>query len=179
MKELVTDRLLLRNWGLYDSKDLYEYAQSELVGPNAGWKPHKSEEESRDRIKMFIQDKDVYAIELRSERKLIGSIGIHDMIPVPKNRNRIEREIGFVLNPSYWGNGYMREAVEKVLELGFTQMKLDTIWCGHFIDNIRSKRVIEKCGFIYKFTKKQFLPLMDNKSVLTKYYNINVNRYLK
>lgn len=179
MKELETARLQLRNWALYDSKDLFEYAQSELVGPNAGWKPHKSEAESIDRIKIFIQDKDVYAIELRSEQKLIGSIGIHDMIPVPKNKNKTEREIGFVLNPNYWGNGYMHEAVEKVLEYGFTHMNLDTVWCGHFINNFRSKRVIEKCGFTYKFTKKQFLPLMDNKPVLTKYYNIDGNRYHK
>jgi len=46
MKILETERLILRGWNLTDSEDLYEYAQSELVGPNAGWKPHKSVAES-------------------------------------------------------------------------------------------------------------------------------------
>lgn len=36
MKELITERLILRKWKPNDSKDLYEYASSELVGPNAG-----------------------------------------------------------------------------------------------------------------------------------------------
>ena len=41
MKEIITDRLIIRPWKLSDSSDLYEYAQSELVGPNAGWRPHQ------------------------------------------------------------------------------------------------------------------------------------------
>ena len=48
-----------------DSSDLYEYAKSDLVGPNAGWKPHKSEGESKDIIKMFIDNNDTYAIVFR------------------------------------------------------------------------------------------------------------------
>lgn len=65
MKELITDRLILREWKEEDSKDLYEYAKSELVGPNAGWPPHKNEEESKEIIKMFIKNKDTYAIVLK------------------------------------------------------------------------------------------------------------------
>ena len=42
-----------REWRESDSSDLYEYAKSDLVGPNAGWKPHKSEGESKDIIKML------------------------------------------------------------------------------------------------------------------------------
>ncbi len=48
---LTTNRLILRLWQETDSKDLYEYAKSELVGPNCGWPPHKSEEESKKIIK--------------------------------------------------------------------------------------------------------------------------------
>ena len=43
MKILMSERLILREWKETDSKDLYEYAQSEFVGPNAGWPPHKVE----------------------------------------------------------------------------------------------------------------------------------------
>ena len=46
MFSLNSERLILRNWQESDSSDLYEYAKSELVGPNAGWKPHQNEEES-------------------------------------------------------------------------------------------------------------------------------------
>ena len=71
----------MRNWQISDSKDLFEYAKSDLVGPNAGWKPHESIDKSLEIIKMFIKDNDVYAIELKSENKVIGSIGIHNSCP--------------------------------------------------------------------------------------------------
>ena len=54
-----------REWRESDSSDLYEYAKSDLVGPNAGWKPHKSEGEGKDIIKMFIDNNDTYAIVFR------------------------------------------------------------------------------------------------------------------
>ncbi len=43
METLTTERLILREWKISDSKDLYEYAKSDFVGPNAGWPPHKNE----------------------------------------------------------------------------------------------------------------------------------------
>ena len=81
MFSLNSERLILRNWQESDSSDLYEYAKSELVGPNAGWKPHQNEEESKEIIKMFIKNNDSYAIVLKSENKVIGSIGLHHRKP--------------------------------------------------------------------------------------------------
>ena len=51
MARLVINRLELRQWKESDSKDLYEYAKSDLVGPNAGWAVHKNEEEGKEIIK--------------------------------------------------------------------------------------------------------------------------------
>ena len=42
-----TKRLILRRWKESDAKDLYKHASDPLVGPPAGWPPHKSVEESR------------------------------------------------------------------------------------------------------------------------------------
>lgn len=81
MKEIITDRLIIRPWTISDSSDLYEYAKSELVGPNAGWKPHKSEDESKEIINIFISNNDSYAIVLKKENKVIGGIGLHNSKP--------------------------------------------------------------------------------------------------
>ncbi|MEA1912059.1 MAG: N-acetyltransferase, partial [Spirochaetota bacterium] len=70
MKTLETDRLILREWKLSDSADQYDYGKSELVGPSAGWKPQKSEDESIEIIKMFLRDGDVLAVELKVENKV-------------------------------------------------------------------------------------------------------------
>jgi len=172
METLSTSRLELRQWRESDSKELYEFAKSDLVGPNAGWPPHKSEEASLDIIKMFIKNNDVYSIVLKSENKVIGSIGVHERKPDISLASLKQKEIGYVLNPSYWGNGLIPEAVNRIIKYGFNDLNLDLIWCGHFDFNNRSKRVIEKCGFKYRFQKTDKLKLLDNKEVTTLYYNI-------
>lgn len=178
MDILNTERLILREWRESDSFDLYEYAKSDLVGPNAGWKPHKSEDESKEIIKMFINNNDTYAIVLKSENKVIGGIGLHNRNPDEKLKNLEQREIGYVLNPTYWGNGYAPEAANCLLNYAFNELNLDLIWCGHFDFNSNSKRVSEKCGFKYKFTKDEKLKLLDDKEVKTLYYNILKSEYI-
>jgi len=178
MFEIETDRLFLRNWKLSDNKDVYKYGESELVGPNAGWSPHKSEEDSKEIIKMFIKDDDALAVVLKTENKVIGGIGLHKRDPDKRLEGLDQREIGYVLNPAYWGNGYIPEAVNGLLKIGFGKMNLDLIWCGHFEDNNKSKRVNEKCGFHYKFRKERILKLLNDKKVITWYYNMSKDQYL-
>ncbi|MCM3024450.1 GNAT family N-acetyltransferase [Heyndrickxia ginsengihumi] len=121
MEPLKTDRLIIRNWKLSDSTDLYEYAKSELVGPNAGWAPHKNEEESKEAINSFIENEDTYAIVLKNENKMIGSIGLHSRKPDDSLADLKQREIGYVLHPQYWGKEIMPEAVKRIIHYGFIE----------------------------------------------------------
>ena len=178
MEEIETKRLRLRQWKLSDSADLFEYAKSEKVGPNAGWAPHKDEKESRSIITFFLKQKDVWAIELQSNNKVIGSIGLHKRSPDDAIITPKQREVGFVLHPAYWGKGYAPEAVKKILAVGFHEYKLEIIWCGHFDTNLNSQRVVEKCGFRYQFTTEKIQPLLDDKIVVMHYYNILKADYL-
>ncbi len=172
MKQLETKRLILREWNFSDSADLYEYAKNESVGPNAGWSPHKSETESKEIIKMFIESQETYAIQLKESNKVIGSIGLHK-----RDNSNNQSEIGYVLNPDYWGQGIIPEAVERIKEYGFIDLSLDEIWCAHFDFNHKSKRVNEKCGFKYQFTKKDILKQLNDKAVNTLYYRILKSEY--
>lgn len=176
---LMTDRLILRPWQLSDAKDLYEYAKNDLVGPNAGWPPHQSIEESIEIIEKFIQEESVYAIVLKSQNKVIGGIGLHERCPDEAFKTLKQREIGYVLNPKYWGNGFVPEATDRLIEYGFESLKLDLIWCGHYKNNYKSKRVNEKCGFKFHFIKNEILKLLDNKPVETYYYKITKTDYFK
>ncbi|GAE29387.1 GNAT family N-acetyltransferase [Halalkalibacter hemicellulosilyticus] len=179
MEALKTERLILREWKETDSQDLYEYAKSELVGPNAGWKPHHNEEESKEIIKMFIRSSDTYAVVLKAENKVIGSIGLHDRKPDDSLVELKQKEIGYVLHPEYWGRGIIPEAVNRVITYGFNKLNLDLIWCGHFNFNQNSKRVSEKCGFTYRFQKKEKLKLLGNKDVTTLYYCMFKSNYIE
>jgi len=177
MKTLETDRLTLRLWEETDVNDMFEYASDPRVGPNAGWPVHENIETSKKIVNGFIKDNDVYAIVLKSENKVIGSLGLHDRKPDKASVNLKHKEIGYVLNPKYWGQGIVPEAVKRVIKHGFEELNLDLIWCGYFSFNENSKRVVEKCGFNYRFTKNKTLPLLNDKAVENLYYNITKEEY--
>lgn len=179
MKKLETNRLILRPWQLSDAEDLYEYAKINLVGPNAGWPPHQSIEESIEILKKSVNNKSVYAIQLKTENKVIGGIGIHERQPDDKLKHLKQREIGYVLNPKYWGNGFVPEATHRLIKFSFEKLDLDLLWCGHYSDNFKSKRVNEKCGFKFHFKKDESLCLLDDKRVETWYYKITKVEYFE
>ena len=64
-------------------------------------------------------------------------------------KNKDSKEIGCVLSEKYWGQGLMPEALKEVISYGFNEERLKCIICSHFLNNNRSKRIIEKCGFNY------------------------------
>ena len=65
-----------------------------------------------------------------------------------------EGEIGHWIGVPFWGKGLIPEAVRELVRHGFEDLKLDKIWCGYFDGNEKSKRVQEKCGFIWHRTRK-------------------------
>lgn len=147
--KLTTERLVLRPFAKDDLEDLYAYACVDGVGQMAGWKPHDSIEESAMILDMFINEKKTFAIEY--EGRVIGSLGIekYNEKHFPEFQDVRAREIGYVLSKEYWGRGMMPEAVKEVIRWLFEEMKLDMIFCGHFLWNRQSGRVIEKCGFTH------------------------------
>ena len=145
-----TERLILRAWRESDLYDFFEYASVEGVGEKAGWNHHQSLEESRTILGFFIKNKKTLALELKESGKVIGSIGLE-----PRDEDAglpsqlLGREIGYVLSKDYWGRGLMPEAVKAVINYCFSVLNYDYLTCGHFNHNGRSRRVVEKCGFVF------------------------------
>ncbi|EIT87387.1 N-acetyltransferase GCN5 [Fictibacillus macauensis ZFHKF-1] len=177
MKELLTHRLRLRQWELGDAPALYDYAKRAEVGPRAGWAPHQSLQESEEVVALFIAEQDCYAIEHLESGIVIGSIGLHLRKPDETITHDRQREIGYVLHPDYWGQGYVPEAVKEVIRYSFQELFLETIWCGHFDFNDQSRRVNEKCHFHYQFSKQEQLKRLNNQEVTVLYYTIQRNQY--
>ncbi|MET1013821.1 MAG: GNAT family N-acetyltransferase [Paenisporosarcina sp.] len=179
LPHIETDRLLLRSWQKEDAEDLYAYAKDDRVGPMAGWAPHQNVEESLEVIGFFQSAGDTYAIEWKETGNVIGGIGLHDRRPDVDRKHLPQREIGYVLSPDYWGKGIMPEAVEAVLHHGFVDMNLDIIWCGHFDFNHNSRRVVEKTGFRYLWTKPFVLTRLGNLEVQNLLYIQTREEFLK
>lgn len=146
MKRLETERLILRPWSLEDAGDMFAYASTAKVGPMAGWKPHENLEETRKIIEMFQAEDDVWALELKENHKVIGSLGLHNS---EKADLEYDLELGYVLSEEYWGWGLAVEAAKKAIQFAFEELRIDTLLVSHFDFNMQSKRVIEKLGFSY------------------------------
>ena len=151
---LETDRLIIREWSEMDLEDFFEYAKVDGVGQMAGWNPHTSIQESKTILEMFINEKMTFALELKENHKVIGSLGLETLSLLLRDEyeNLVGRELGYVLSKEYWGKGLMPEAVNRVIKFCFEQENYDYLMCSHFVINSQSKRVIEKSGF--RFVKE-------------------------
>ena len=58
-------------------------------------------------------------------------------------------EIGYGISEKYRNNGYAAEAVKAVLEWTFNNPNVTSIEAETDSENAASKRVLEKCGFIF------------------------------
>jgi len=147
-----TERLILRGWRETDLNDLYEYASVDGVGEMAGWPHHRSVDESRRILQeMFLPCKSVFAVELKENGKVIGSVGLHKSWAEedPAYFHMKTAEVGYALSKTYWGKGLMPEAVAAVIKFTFARFDLDALTCSHYTFNNQSRRVIEKCGFTF------------------------------
>ena len=158
---ITTPRLILRPWVGTDAEALYRFARDPLVGPPAGWPPHKSVENSREIIRTVLAARETYAMVLRydttdslsgeiiSAGTPVGSVGImfKGCGSYPHMSNT-EAEIGYWVALPLWGRGLVPEAVKALQARCFTDLKLDGLWCGYYEGNEKSRRVQEKCGFV-------------------------------
>lgn len=149
-----TERLILRPWEETDAESLYEYARDERVGPMAGWLPHTSVENSLDIIRSVLSQPENFAVCLKEDDLAIGSIGL--MVGEKSNLGLTdsEGEIGYWIGVPFWGRGLIPEAVRELMRYAFKELGLETLWCGYFDGNEKSRRVQEKCGFVFDHTRR-------------------------
>lgn len=150
-----TERLILRPWEESDASALFKYASDPDIGPIAGWPPHTSVEHSLEIIRTVFAAPETYAAVLKETGEPVGSCGIMFSESLHSaDMKQDEAEIGYWIGKPYWGRGLIPEAVGALLARSFGDLHLDAVWCGYYDGNIKSKRVIEKCGFSYHHTNK-------------------------
>lgn len=163
MKSLETKRLFLRPFQESDLEDFYNYAKLETVGPNAGWMPHPNREHSRAILEKFIEADDVLAMYHKNDQLVIGSIGLHKRVLDGYGE---VHELGYVMSTAYERQGLMTEAVKEVLRYAFEDLNLEDVFVAHFIENDKSKKLIERVGFNY----------IKNIEYLSRDYGLKISR---
>jgi RimJ/RimL family protein N-acetyltransferase len=162
---LQTERLLLRPWRASDAESLYKYASDPRVGPIAGWPVHTSVENSREIIRDVLSAEGSFAVVLKETGEAVGSVGL--MVGEASNLElpEGEAEIGYWIGVPLWGQGLIPEAVRELIRYAFEERGIETLWCGYFDGNDKSRRVGEKCGFQYIRSEETYWPLIDKTVV--------------
>lgn len=151
---MTTERLIFRAWEENDAADLFALASDPQVGPEAGWPPHKSVEDSLQIIRNVLQTPETYALIRKEDDMLIGCAGLK-MGKDSCSGKQDEPELGYWIGRQFWGKGYATEAGERLLRHAFEDMNSNAVWCCYYDGNARSKRVQEKLGFTYVRTDPQ------------------------
>ena len=135
-----------------DAGALFAHAKNPNVGPHAGWKPHETPEESLKIIETLFMPNNTWALSLKENGEIIGSIGLE---PDKRRPGVNSKELGYWLAEPYWGRGLMTEAANAVIDFAFKKLPLELLAVCTGPKNDRSKRIIEKCGFIYEGTERK------------------------
>ncbi|MGE7672691.1 GNAT family N-acetyltransferase [Lysinibacillus sp. NPDC094403] len=150
-----TKRLLIREFEVQDWQAVWEYTSNPNVMkyiPEGVFNEEDAKkfvsENSREKAKYF-------PIILISENIVIGHIVFHQYF------GDHTYEIGWVLNPNYYNNGYASEAARAILDYGFKDMKLHRIIATCQPENIPSYRVMEKIGMRREGYFKKCIPNGD------------------
>lgn len=147
--------LKLRKWNKTDLNSLVKYANNQNV---AKWLtnqfPHPyTKEDGESYLSMIENDNPikVFAIEVNGEA--VGSIGIFPQADIHEKN----AEMGYWLAEEYWGQGIMPKAIQEIVEYGFRTFDIVRIFARPFSTNIKSRRVLEKAGFVFEARLKNAL----------------------
>ena len=174
-----TERLRLTSWQdtEEDAQGLYNWASDPKVGPNAGWRPHKTIEDSREIIRnVFLPEGDAYAIREKDTGEIIGNISV---FPDTARENVSSMEVGYALKYECWGRGYMTEAVKAIMDYAFEKYNLVIMAVRTSEVNARSQRVIEKCGFRYEGTLRKAYHIYTGEDRDSRIYSITREEWEK
>ena len=142
---LNSNRLLLRKPMMEDATTIFElYAQDVEVTKYLTWKPHGSIKETRDFIRRCNRtwrgnEAFPWTIIRKSDNQLLGMIEITSI-------DHAGVCVGYVLARPFWGQGYMPESLGLIIDWAFKQEDIFRVWAFCDIENIASKKTMEKCG---------------------------------
>lgn len=136
-KFIQTERLYLLPLEVSDAPEAFKWCSDPEVTKFMNYNTYTSVEQEEQWIKE--SGRNCFGFFLRENGQLIGS---GDVDP---NASGVH-ELGYNLAKAYWGKGYCTEASKAMLAHRVAQ-GVTEFGCEHAQDNVRSGRVIQKCGF--------------------------------
>lgn len=146
--ELTTNRLILRKLNINDVDALQKQRSDDEVNKYLDRPKSMTIEECEAFVKKIDDNlanniSGYWVLALKNDDTLIGTICLWNLQP-----EKDIADIGYELSPAFQGQGLMKEAVEKIIEYGFDEMKLEMIIGITHPGNEKSGKLLERVNFV-------------------------------
>ncbi|MGN1136530.1 MAG: GNAT family N-acetyltransferase [Oscillospiraceae bacterium] len=174
-----TERLLLRRFTFSDSADMLKYWISDENIQYSYCEPvYSTESEVTALLEKYISSyssPDYYrwAVIEKKSGNCIGQIAFF----LVDCKNHFA-EIEYCIGADFQNRGYATEAAKAVVRFGLEEAEFHKIQICHRSNNLPSKRVIEKCGFTFEGTLRDYF-YKDGQYYDRLYYSILSDEYNK
>ncbi|MGN0456649.1 MAG: GNAT family N-acetyltransferase [Acutalibacteraceae bacterium] len=174
-----TDRLLLRRFSFDDANDMLNYWASKAEVQQMYSEPvYSTIEEVNGLIQKYIdgyKSNDYYrwAVIEKNGKSCIGQIAYY----LVDTTNHFA-EIEYCIGTDFQNRGYITEAARAIIRFGFEKIGLNKIQISTKSINAPSRRVIEKCGFTYEGTLREYF-YFNGRYVDRLYFSMLRNEYFK
>ncbi len=142
--EMANDFEIKKFWGYYDEETgvLHDEFETPEGAPKKSFYENVSETyKEMDELRLVIA--------LKETDEAIGEIMLYYFM-LDK-----QAEIGYRISRNFWGAGYATEAVSTISDYAFDTLSLTKLVLRCFAENVGSKKVAERAGFLQEgFVKK-------------------------
>ena len=159
-RELQTERLLLRRLRESDAEELFlGFVNQEEFLYYAHKEARTLEEEKASLVgidKKYEEDSYYnWLITLKDSGEIIGQVFL--MV----NEHNDSVEFSYAIDKRYTCKGYMTEALERVKAFSLEELEVIRFQGSCCVENIASRRVMEKCGLEREGNLRKYLKLRD------------------
>ncbi|MGC0371873.1 MAG: hypothetical protein DGJ47_000574 [Rickettsiaceae bacterium] len=142
------DEISLREISIDDFREYYAYMNNiemkkVLSVEHIPSTLDSAQEELRYWRSLFREKRSIYWGIVNEQDELIGTAGFNNI-----SFKNLKAEISYDLSAQYWGRGYMLKAIKSIIDFAQHQLGLVRIQATVTIENDRSIKLLERCGFL-------------------------------
>jgi [ribosomal protein S5]-alanine N-acetyltransferase len=152
-ESFATARLLLRKPRAEDVPLIFAtYAQDPEVVRYLTFRPHRDLKDTHDAVERFLEGwrsgkSYCWLIFRRDPEELVGAIAA---------RADQGMNLGYLLARPFWGQGFMNEALDAIVEWAFSVPSSFRVWAVCDLENDASARLLERRGFLREGVLKKW-----------------------
>lgn len=169
--DLETNRLILKRVSVDDRDFIFSQFSDDIVTKYLyDEEPLTSIAGADEIIDLYMKSQSVslsrWILIRKSDHEKMGTCGFHCWYP-----DKSTIDIGYDMKKSFWGNGYMQEAIKAIMKVAIQELKVKQINAHIYFENDKSITLVERLGF--RFSGKEYNCDFRGKEYLHKIYSLD------